>query len=347
MQSTTILLGEMRTTASKPTKSQATTARWSGYLCAAGLCCGVSLLLLPEQVAAQSSAFVPGTGRELTQVGDDFEDPNWKYIPNNPKSTEDINEKQNMPLGKSANGRWFEGAKRGHPDVVQRVETPPGGLPGSQGALLLQSLQTGIPNRPSHTMHQEDFIANVQYKMGGPIDISMAPSVTTRVFLPPIAEWEHRSGPHFAFRAALETEKPKFTPKMLFASSKKKKEEEGIYWPGLFIILESKHQSGQEHDYAYFRVRADRNGNDIKGPQITTTGWWTLGMSISTDGMVHYYAKPGVEDLTSSDYIGSQFPYGYRCLRFRSFFYNVVNGDDGHNWTTPWIIDDPKVFVRR
>ena len=312
-----------------------------------GICIGCSLA---GTALAQSSAstFVPGTGTELTQVGDDFEDPDWEYIPNNPKSSADIDKQQNAPIGKSKNGRWFEGIKRGHPDVVQRVETPPGGLPGSQGALLLQSLYTGIPNRPSYTMHQEDFIANLQYRLGGPIDVSQAPSVTTRVFLPPIDQWEHRSGPHFAFRVALETDVPKFNPKRLFAFKKDdEEEEEGVYWPGLFIILESKHETGQDHDFAYFRVRADRNGGDAKGPQITTTGWWTLGMSFSPDGMVHYYARPGVEDLTQADYITSQLPYGYRCKRFRSFFYNVVNGDDGVNWTTPWVVDDPKVFLGR
>ncbi|MCA9127676.1 MAG: hypothetical protein KDB22_11345 [Planctomycetales bacterium] len=296
----------------------------------------------PNPVRGQSSTFVPGTGTELTQVGDDFEDPQWNYIPNNPKSTEDIDERQNNPIGKSANGRWFEGIKRGHPDVVKRVETPPGGIPGSTGALLLQSLHTGIPGRPSYTMHQEDFIGNVQYRVGGAISVSQAPSVTTRVYLPPIAEWEKRSGPHFAFRAALETTKSTNQQRFLFSSTKQENE---VYWPGLFILLESKYQTKKEHDYAYFRIRSNRNGGDFKGPQITQTGWWTLGMSFSPDGMVHYYAKPGVEDLTQDDYLTSQYPYGYRCERFRSFFYNVVNGDDGKNWTTPWIVDDPKVFV--
>lgn len=291
----------------------------------------------------QSSAFVPGTGTHLNQVGDDFEDVDWAYIPNNPKSTEDINERQNMPIGKSKNGRWFEGVKRGHPDIVRRVETPPGGIPGSKGALLLQSLYTGIPNRPSFDMHQEDFIGNVQYALGGPIQASQMPSVTTRVFLPPIDQWEHRSGPHFAFRAAVETTKMEKKKVFLFSSSS---EENEVYWPGLFICLDSKYQTRKEHDYAYFRVRSDRNGGDMKGPQITTTGWWTLGMSFSSDGMVHYYARPGVDDLTEEDYITSQFPYGYRCERFRSFFYNVVNGDNGKDWTTPWVVDDPKVFVR-
>lgn len=302
---------------------------------------GLSVSLLASTSQAQRPV-VPGSGVELTQVGDDFEDPKWGYIYNNPKSTEDINEMQNNPLGKSTNGRWYEGIKRGQPDVVKRVPTPEGGLPGSQGALLLQSLHTGIPNRPSRQMHQEDFIANVQYRVGGPIAVSKTPSVTTRVFLPPISEWEKRSGPQFAFRAAVETTKMSDKQVFLFSS---KQEENEVYWPGLFIVLESKYQTGKPDDYAYFRVRAAKNGGDFKGPQITQTGWWTLGLSFTPDGMVHYYARPGTDELTSDDYITSQYPYGYRCERFRTFFYNVVNGDDGRTWSTGWIVDDPKVYV--
>ena len=65
--------------------------------------CFAWLLMTP--VYAQSSAFVPCSGIELKQVGDEFEDPNWSYIPNNPKSTEDIDDKQHLPIGKSKNGR--------------------------------------------------------------------------------------------------------------------------------------------------------------------------------------------------------------------------------------------------
>ncbi len=61
---------------------------------------------------------------------------------------------------------------------------------------------------------------------------------------------------------------------------------------------------------------------------------------------MHYYARPGVEPLTAEDHIASQYPYGYRCERFRSVFFNVVNGDNGRDWTTPLIIDDTRVFVR-
>jgi hypothetical protein len=72
-----------------------------------------------------------------------------------------------------------------------------------------------------------------------------------------------------------------------------------------------------------------------------------MGMSVTPDGMVHYYAKPGVDDLTEEDYITSQFPYDYRCERFRTFFFNICSADDGVRWSTAFIIDDPKVFVLR
>lgn len=326
---------------------QSSVAWGLGKRCALGLALSLTSLGMSSAFGQDgskrpASAFVPGAGQELTQVGDDFEDPNWGYVPNNPKSSEDIDEQQRMPLGKSTNGRWYEGVKRGHPDVVKRVPTPEGGLPGSQGAMLMQSLQTGIPGRVSKEMHQDDFIANVQYRLGGPITVGQSPSCTTRVFLPPIDEWEHRSGPHFAFRAAIQTTIMESKTTFLIPSKQQKEE---IYWPGFFIVLESKHQTGKDNDYAHLRIRSDRRGNDFRGPNIEVTGWWTLGMSFSPDGMVHYYGHPGIEDLTEEDYITSQFPYGYKCEEFRTFFYNVINGDNGKTWSTSWIVDDPKFFV--
>lgn len=304
------------------------------------------LIAISGSVCGQNATniVVPGTGVQLIQVGDDFEDETWDFIPNNPKSTEDIDEKQRAPMGKSSNGRWYEGAKRGHPDVVKRVPTPPGGLEGSQGALLLKSLYTGIPNTPSFRMHQDDFICNVQYRLGGTVPVSQSPSMTTRVYLPPMENWERRNGPHFAFRAAVETTITETKTKFVFVSKEQKDE---IYWPGLFILRGTKKVDGRQVSYAYFRVRADRNGGDFLGPEIPAMGWWTLGLSFTPDGLVHYFAKQGTDDLTRDDYIATAMPYGYRCEEVRSFFYNVVNGDNGREWSTDWIVDDPKFYVVR
>lgn len=290
---------------------------------------------------AQNGNFVPGSGTQLEQVGDNFEDPSWDYVFNDPKSSEEQNEKQNLPLGKSTNGRWYEGAKRGQPDIVRRIDTPPDGLPGSTGALLIKSLKTGIPGQPSFKMQQEDFILNVQYRTGGTIPVAKNPSVTTRIYLPPTEEWERRSGPHFAFRVALETTKK--TPRKVFFMSDK--EEDEVYWPGLFICMDAKEHTRKESDHIYFRIRANGQGGDVRGPDLPMTGWWTLGISVSSNGAVHYYARPGIEDLTSEDYITTQFPYNYKAESFRSAFFNIVNADNGKSWTSTLVIDDTYVFV--
>jgi hypothetical protein len=306
--------------------------------------CLISLAVtLPGVRPAYGVVPVPGTGRLITQVGDDFEDGNWRFLPNGPKSTRDIDGRDHKPQAGAANRRWYEGIKRGHPDLIQRVATPAGGLIGSKASLLLRSLHTGIPGRPSFTMQQDDFIADVRYRLGTAIHVTRSPNVIVRVFLPPVNTWENRSGPQFGFRAALETTLARPRPRVDLASTQQKRE---IYWPGMFIDFQSE-TDGHGDDYAYLRLRCDQNGNDFRANQITATGWWTFGISVTPDGMVHYYARPGVEPLTARDRITSHYPYGYRAEWFKTFFFNVCNGDDGRSWSTAWVIDDPMVYVVR
>ncbi len=147
---------------------------------------------------------------------------------------------------------------------------------------------------------------------------------------------------HFAFRAAVETTITETKNQFLF-SSKEKKDE--IYWPGLFIVRDTKKVDGQMVPTAHFRVRADRRGGDFMGPEIPTMGWWTLGISFTPDGLVHYFAKPGVEDTDSRRLHRHSHAVWIQGGRVRSFFYNVVNGDNGKDWSTDWIVDDPKFYI--
>jgi hypothetical protein len=302
---------------------------------------GKLLLLTALAVVGTSPVFaqalVPGTGQHITKVGDDFEDPAWLYVPQSPKSSENIDKQLRMPTGASKNGRWFESALRGQPDVVKRVETPEGGLPGSTGALLLRSLQTGVPYNPSGVMQQDDLILNIRQPMGGYVPVSWSPSIVVRVYLPPFEQWENRSGSSFALRAGLRG----------IASSGKKAGQMDDYWPGIFIIFNSETDQRGKKDSAALLIRAGEIGNDIRGPEILEPGWWTLGMSFTPDGRVHYYAHAGVEDLTAKDHLASHRPYGFQCTQFDTFFFNVVNRDDGRSWSTSWIIDDPALYAAR
>src|SRR6202007_1823635 len=146
----------------------------------------------------------------------------------------------------------------------------------------------------SFSQQQDDFICNVMDLLGGAIPVNQTPSFVVRMFLPPVEKWENPSGCHFAVRAALDTSIYK-------ASSGGRFPEQELYYPGMFIEFEAKEDTGLTYDTAYLRVRSDNSGYDYKIKDITTTGWWTMGMSFTPDGAVHYYAKPGVKDLTKDD----------------------------------------------
>jgi hypothetical protein len=297
----------------------------------------IALVCVPRLVVAQN--FVPGTGQRLAKVGDDFEDAKWAYNYNLPKSSDENDKQQRVPGGESVNGRWYEGVMRGQPDLIKRVATPEGGIASSQGSLLMRSKQTGVPGSYSGKNQQDDLIVNVSGRLGGPVPISRSPSVVVRVFLPPWEEWEQRTGNSFGFRTACEAYK---TQKKRWGSSGTKLE---TFWPGMFIHFNKADAKNPENS-ATLILRAGPQGNDFFGPKIKETGWWTLGMSFSSDGQVHYYAHPGVENLTAKDHISSQVPYSLRGERLDAFFFNVVNADNG-TWSTSWIIDDPALYVLR
>ena len=293
--------------------------------------------------APKQPVLVPGTGALVKGVGDDFEDEKWSWNYRHPKSSEEQDKRMRGPMGKSVNGRWFEGPKRGTPDVVKRIELPSPGLEGSTHGLLIATLNAGIPGRVTYEMQQDDLIYNMMRVTGLGISVADSPSVVTRVYLPPFEQWENRSGPSFGFRAGC------YTHAIITGEDHPDKGRWGLeeYWPGMFICFESSHDGRHKQDGAYLRIRGGRNGGEIRGPRMDKTGWWTLGLSFSPDGRVHYFAKPGVEELTMDDHITSQTPYGYRTERLKTFFYNVCTKDDVRTWSTPWVVDDPKVYFAK
>jgi hypothetical protein len=273
---------------------------------------------------------VPGTGEFLADCSDDFEDAEWSYQYRHPKSSEEQDKNIRGPGGISSNGLWHEGAKRGTPDLVRRIETPPGGIFGSTGALWLQTRNSGVPGRTSNQQQQDDLLMMFNRRLGGSIPVAWQPNCTVRVYLPPFDQWEKRSGPTFGIRADC------------VGTGSKGSEP---YWPGMFILFNSSASRNVEADSARITIRANQRGGDVRSLDIAEPGWWTFGVSFTADGQVHYYASPGVDDLTSADYLYSSFPYGMRCQSMNNFFFNVANWDNGRTWSTPWVIDDPKVFV--
>ncbi|TWT89979.1 hypothetical protein Mal64_03610 [Pseudobythopirellula maris] len=291
----------------------------------------VSLVSLAAAPARADEPFVPGTGSFLQNCSDDFEDESWSYTLRLPKSSYEQDDKQRGPGGVSSNGLWHEGAKRGTPDVVKRIDTPPGGIEGSKGALMFATKASGIPGRVTNEQQQDDLLMKFDRVTKRQIPVTWRPSCTVRVFLPEWDRWEQRTGPSFGMRAD--------------AVGQRYDGENGAFWPGMFIVFKSSRSRGVEADHAQITIRSNKNGKDMGSVEIMEPGWWTLGMSFTPDGQIHYYASEGVDDLTEEDYLASSFPYNYKCLCFNNFFFNVANWDNGQNWSTPWVIDDPKIFV--
>jgi hypothetical protein len=291
----------------------------------------VAASLLIVASAKAGTPFVPGTGEFLDDCSDDFEDPSWSYTLRLPKSSSEQDENSRPPGGFSSNHLWAEGALRGTPDVVKRVPTPPGGIEGSTGALLFATKYSGIPGRPSGKQQQDDLLMKFDHRLGRSIPVSWQPSCTVRVYLPPFDQWEQRSGPSFGMRCDCRGRKPDGSVE--------------AYWPGMFWLFRKANGKSIPEDYAQLTIRSGPRGNDIRSVKATEPGWWTMGMSFSPDGQIHYFASPGVDDLTEEDYLTSYFPYSNHCLSLNNFFFNVANMDNGRSWSTQWVIDDPKIFA--
>jgi len=308
------------------------------------LAIAVTSIVASGAKAAPHRGVVPGSGTMIGYVSDDFEDTSWGFINNFPKSSREQDERLRSPTGRSTNGYWIEGPERGQPDHMKVVPTPEGGLPGSNYALLMRTLNSGIPGYTSYDVQQDDLIANCISRLSTTIPVSDVPNVVARVYLPPADQWENRSGPHFGYRISASTTTTEVSRS--FFGSRSKTESEP-YWPGIWIHFKSKTSRNVDEDSAFLTIRGNRNGRDVKAKTISAEefGWWTLGMSVTGDGMVHYYASPGVDDLTAADYLTSQFPYSFQAERFRTFFFNACNKNDGKSWSTPFVIDDPQLFL--
>ena len=302
--------------------------------------CTCFVLAVPIFFLDAHAQVVPGSGTRLTNVGDDFEDADWKWVPNGAKASREQDEQVRSPTGFSTNKRWFESPKRGMPDHVVRVDTPEGGLPGSKGALKVQTLNSGVPGNNSYQMEQDDLIMSCSSRVGA-ISAGRNPNCVTRIWLPPFDQWENRSGSHFGYRIDLKTTITESSKKFLFTKTSKKQED---YWPGFFIEFHSSHDKRFKEDEAVLLIRGNNLGHEVKSLKLAP-GWWTLGMSVTGDGRVHYYGKQGVENLTAKDHLYSSFPYGYNAEWFATHFFNSCNQNDGKTWSTPIIVDDPMVFV--
>ncbi|MBI1861524.1 MAG: hypothetical protein HYR96_11465 [Deltaproteobacteria bacterium] len=306
-------------------------------------------LVLMLAFTAHAAPPVPGTGQKLSPIGDDFEDPKWTFVHNLPKSSEEQDHNVRRPTGYSHStrsqfisegaSRIIESEHRGAPDTVERVETPAGGIPGSKGALKLQTLHSGVPGVPSGKQMQDDLMVNNTMN-GQPQRFSARqnPGIVVRVFVPPFDQWKPESSSSFGFRIDANRENVNERSRR----GRQKEDKDRQYWPGFFMV--QNYDQVNQRNVPQVLFRAGQNGFDVPGPELKQPGWYTLGMSFTGDGMVHYFMKQGVGDLTAGDHQKSLMPYGNKNEFITQMFFNVTNAD-GKTWSAPWVIDDPSMYL--
>ena len=294
----------------------------------------------------------PGSGRRLDRYSDTFEEPGWNYNDNNPKLHNQYHDPgsgwtnaipdRNAPLGVSVNGKWQEGTVRGHPDIVERTNTPRRGPSGSRYALRLRTRNSGTPGLTEGTVQQDDLLlSSATDNLLSNLPLGNGLSVVTRIYLPKLKKWEKRQGYHMGFRVSVSGHKAGATP------------GSQNYWPGIWFWLKQDEDGNNEH----FRLvlRANNEGQDVMATEkkYTRTGWWTIGMTFNRDGSMSYYASPGVDDLTDDDLLvfrqGSQSrvatytPYNIMFDDLDFLFFSMANIDG--QWSTEFIIDDISVYA--
>jgi hypothetical protein len=190
--------------------------------------------------------------------------------------------------------------------------------------MLFQTLYSGIPGTLTHEAQQDDLLHNSQ-AMSGSLPVSWSPNCICRVYVPPIKYWEKRDGATFGYRTGLMAHEE--------------------YWPGIFLHMERPVKDGKQKHQVRAWIRADNGGRDMPSLTFEPETWITMGISHTPDGAVHFFLHPGIDDLTKEDCVGSYWCYGYRAHTFQTFFFNVINQDDGRSVSTPWIVDDAYLFA--
>ena len=183
---------------------------------------------------------VPGRGQKATEVGDDFEEAEWTYIDNVPKSSTNLDRDDRLPAGISKNQRVYESTYRGQPDVIKQVPTSSRRTAGKQTCRCRCVRKCGRP-RPSQPPDAAGRSAGQPVvDPGTGSGFQVAEHRGSRV-PPPIRAVGKTDRTTFGFRAELEGGSMKMvSSKGWFSKGQKLKHKHEAYWPGFFIQFNSK-----------------------------------------------------------------------------------------------------------
>lgn len=153
---------------------------------------------------------------------------------------------------------------------------------GQQRVHVVSTLHSGIPGTLTHQQQQDDLLHNSQAN-AGTIPVTWSPNCICRVCVPPVKYWERRDGATFGYRTGLMAHEE--------------------YWPGIFLHMERKPTDGKQGPLVRAWIRADNGGRDMPSLTFEPETWITMGISHTPDGAVHFFLRPGIDDLTKEAFV--------------------------------------------
>jgi len=263
-------------------------------------------------LAGHALAGVPGVGIVIDAISDEFEAPF------------SFDHQANI----SSNGLWY-GQFRGAPEIVQLVAPPDGATAESASALRLRSIDNGDDPNPG----MEDFVANFYDAtlFGRFLEFSEEPSFVTYAYFPPVSQWPQTAeGSNcFGFRVAA------WDDTLVSPSN-----PHGEYYPSIWAF-----RGSDGKGYLNARV-GDGFIPDVLIAEITSTGWFTLGISWDAEGRIEYYAAAGRRELTAGDLIYTDI-YSARRLDVVPYHFFSLRFPATGNTSPDFLVDRCRVFTRR
>ena len=222
--------------------------------------------------------------------------------------------------------------KRGTPDVVKRVATPPGGIEGSTGALLFATKYSGIPGTISNEQQQDDLLMMFDRRLGRSISMSLAAEL-------------HGARLPAAVRTVGEAQRPVVRHAGRLPRPQAGRQHRKPIGPACSCCSATQTARASRKTSPSSRSAPARAATTSAASRSYEPGWWTLGMSFSPDGQIHYYASHGVDDLTADDYLDVAVSRtASAACRSTTSSSTWPTGTTAASWSTQWVIDDPKIL---
>ena len=232
------------------------------------------------------------------------------------------------------------------PTRSKSIPTPPAACAGSQQALLLRTLNSGIPGyalqrRPAgrpdrqlprtpprrHPRRRTPQLHRPRLPAAGrAVGTALRPAV--RLPRQPV-DGHHRRKTTGFFSSGSSTE---VEP----------------YWPGMWIHFRA--NAHQEHQGRHGLHRRPRRPHGPRLPRPRDRPSSAGGRSACRSPPTAWCTTTPAPASTSSPPPTTSrrsIPYSYTARDFRTYFFDVCNRNDGRTWSTPFVIDDPKLYVVR